>query len=940
MGPQFFSSFRKPAIFFLLVMLSIPNVMAQHTVSGTVTSSDYESPLPGVNVYIKGTMRGVMTDVDGTYSIQVEENDKVLVFSFIGYQNAEIPINDKTTIDVVLQLEKQALDEIVVIGYGTVKKSDLTGAVSSVAAEDISKITSSNPVQSLQGMVSGVRVSSTSGAPGAAPSVRIRGVGTFNNSAPIYVVDGVILDDISFLNAADIQSMEVLKDASATAIYGSRGANGVIIVSTKQGTIGEPKISYNLSGEYGMQFLAKKIDLLTGREFAIISNEINPGSYNNVDAVPNTDWQDLVFSPAPFQNHQFSISGASNNSQYYFGAGYYNQKGIIEKSNFERMTLKLNNTYKLAEGLKLGNNFTLSPYKQQNAPNVTYAVYRAQPLLAPYYADGSYGVVYNVGNPLASLANSNDFNKGIRGVGNVFAELRLLKDITLKSSFGIDAGYHKSKSFTPSYTVYNPDGTASQQDNQLSDLSNSHADNLTWLWENTASYYKESGRNTIDAVVGYTMQESVSENLRLSGENIIRNGPDFWYLNPSYILDENSNVNTLSSIRNEVDPNLYYSMISYLARVNYTFDRKYILTATFRRDGSSKFNKKNRFADFPSFAAGWNLGRESFVRGLDLFSTLKLRASWGMVGNEKIPYLDRYDLVNSNLLAVFGNNPRVNAAATYGQPGNDDLKWETTKQTDVGLEFGFLNNRLIGELDYYHKATEDVLVLLSIPGHLGNGEGTKIRYNAASVLNEGFEFKLTWRETKGDFDYSISVLGSTIHNEVTGIGGNKGIDSTLLGGYLPNGQPVTQSRVGFPIGSFYGYKTDGIFQSQAELDAYPHTSNAGVGDLRFVDVYQDGIIDGKDRTFIGSPIPKFSFGINLALGFKGFDFSLDIQGQTGNKIFNGKEVVRPDPYNFESHVMNRWTGTGSGNTLSPGLPSGAIIILPRTGLSRMDPLLV
>ncbi len=904
---------RKLAVILILLIMPLPFLLAQRMVTGNVSSSDDGLPLPGVNVFIQGTTRGVITGVDGVYTIQINDSDQILVYSFVGYKNSEIPIGDKTEIDVILQLETQALDELVVIGYGTVKKSDLTGAVSSVKSEDIAKITSSNPVQSLQGMVSGVRVTSTSGAPGSSPSVRIRGVGTFNNSAPIYVVDGVILDDISFLNSADIQSMEVLKDASATAIYGSRGANGVIMVTTKQGTIGETKISYNLSGEYGMQYLAKKINLLNGREFAVISNQIKPGSYNNVDAVPNTDWQDLIFSPAPVQNHQFSISGASNNAQYYFGVGYYNQKGIIDKSGYERMTLKLNNTYKLSDNLKLGNNFTLAPYSQENAPNVTYAVYRAQPLLEPYYKDGSYAVVYNVGNPLASLANSNDFNKGVRGVGNVFAELSLLKDIKIKSSFGLDAAYHKSQSFTPAYTVYNPDGTASQQDNQLSDLSKSRSDNVTWLWENTVSYLKVFGKNSFDAVAGYTMQQSVSENLGLSGENIIRSGSDFWYLNPSYILDENNNVNTLSSIRNGVDPNLYYSMISYLARVNYTYNSKYILTATFRRDGSSKFNKNNRFADFPSFAAGWNLGREDFIRDMDIFSILKIRASWGKIGNEKIPYLDRYDLVNSNMVSVFGLNPVTNPGATYGQPGNDNLKWETTTQTDIGLEFGFLNNRLTGEVDYYHKVTDDVLVLLSIPGHLGNGQGTKIRYNAASVLNSGFEFKLTWRETKGDFNYSISALGSTIHNEVTAIGGSKGIDSTLLGGYLGNGEPVSQSRVGLPIGAFYGYKTDGVFQSQAELDAYPHASNAGIGDLRFVNVNGDNVIDGKDRTFIGSPIPKFIFGLNMTFAYKAFDLSIDIQGQTGNKIFNGKEVVRPDPYNFEARVMDRWTGSGTSN---------------------------
>ncbi len=888
-------------------------LLGQVQVKGTVVD-DQNLPLPGASVLVKNTFRGTMTDVDGTYSLSALPTD-TLVFSMVGTVSQEIVVGNRMVINIILATQTTVMDEVVVIGYGTVRKSDLTGSVSSVKTDDLLKVTSLNAEQGLQGKVTGVQVISTSGAPGAGAAVRVRGVGTFNNSSPIFVVDGVILDDISFLNSSDIASMEVLKDASATAIYGSRGANGVIIITTKTGTLGQEKASFNVNSEFGIQHLAKKIDLLNGREFAIISNEIVAGSYNNVDLVPNTDWQDLVFGIAPIQNHQISVTGATKLTQYYVGIGAFIQDGIIDKSNYSRLTLKLNNTYNLTPFLKLGNNLTIAPYTQQNAPNVTYSVYRAQPVLEPYYPDGSFAVVYNVGNPLAQLAYSNDFRKGIRGVGNIFAEASFLDAFTLKTSFGVDASYNKSTSFTPAYTVYNPDGTASQQQNILSDLYKGTSDNLNWLWENTISYQKTFSKiHSLDLVAGYTMQESTSEFTSLSGENVLRDGSDFWYISPSYIYDPANNVNTIQSISNGVDAGLYYSMISYLFRANYSFDNRYIATVTFRRDGSSKFTKENRYSNFPSFALGWNIGNEAFMKSVEAVSKLKLRASWGIIGNEKISYYDRYARVQSSIIAVLGNPDAPIPAATYGKSGNPDLRWESTTQTDVGAEVGFLANRLTGEFDFYNRVTNDILVELSTPGHLGNGQGQKVRYNAASVLNRGYEFNVNWREKVGEFSYSVGILGSTIHNEVLEIGGTSGVDSTLIGGYLGDGRPVTLSRVGLPIGAFYGYKTDGIFQDQGELDAYPHSAQAGPGDLRFVDVTNDGVIDGRDRTFIGSPIPKFIFGFNGSMEYRGIDFALDFQGQTGNKIFNGKEVVRPDPYNFEKHVFNRWTGPGTSNS--------------------------
>jgi len=894
----------KKLVLFFISQFILIHVFSQQSVKGKITD-DKNIPVIGASVQVKNTLRGTFSDVDGGFVIVASSND-TLVFSMLGMATQKITVAGKTVINVKLLEESKQLNEVVVIGYGTVKKSDLTGSVATVKSVDLTKITSLNPEQGLQGKVAGVQVTSTSGAPGAIPTLRIRGVGTFGNSSPIFVVDGVILDDISFLNSEDIASMDILKDASATAIYGSRGANGVILVTTKTGQKGEGKAAFSYSGEYSIQVLSKKIDLLSGRDYATVVNEITP-TYNNVDLVPNTDWQSLIFHPASIQSHQLSASGATESTQYYVSMGYFKQEGIVDKSSYERVTFKLNNTYSLTKNVKLGNFVTITPYKQQNAPNVTYSAYRARPDLTPYNQDGSYAEVFNVGNPLADLAYSNDYNKGVRGVGNLFAEGTIAKNFKAKSSFGVDAAYNQSTSFTPAYFV------SPQQQNLLNALNKGNSHNITWLWENTLSFTKQFGIHSIDIVSGYTMQKASSENFSMSGKNIIRTSPDFWYFNSNYIYDPTNGVNTIGSISNGVDANQNYSMMSYLFRANYTYNSKYILTATFRRDGSSKFSPGNRYGNFPSFAAGWNISREHFMEKLPFISNLKVRGSWGIIGNDKIAYTNQYSLTQT-MVTVLGNPSSANSAVTYSVSGNPNLKWESTTQGDAGLEIGLFKNKLTGEFDYYNRITKDILIPLSTPDYLGNGQSAKVEFNAASVKNTGFESKITWKDKIGKVNYSITILGSTIKNKVLKVGGSSGIDSVLLGGYLGNGIPVTQSRVGLPIGAFYGYKTNGVFQSTDELNAYPHLSTAVPGDLRLVDVNNDGKIDGNDRTNIGSPIPKFILGFNFEADYKGFDLSFDIQGVYGNKLFNAKEVVRPDPYNWEKHVLGAWTGPGTSNS--------------------------
>lgn len=894
----------KKLLLVLISLLCFLRMNAQQPVKGVIVD-EKDVPLPGATIAIKHTVKGTFTDAAGNYSINAADND-TLIFAMLGKATQTIPLMGRKVLNVKLLEDIHVIPEVVVIGYGTVKKSDLTGSVATLKSVDLTKITSLNPEQGLQGKATGVQVTSTSGAPGAVPSVRIRGVGTFNNSSPIYVVDGMIVDNISFLNSEDIASMDILKDASATAIYGSRGANGVILITTKSGQKNEGKATFSYNGEYSEQILAKKIDLLSGRDYATVVNEITP-TYNNVDLVPNTDWQSLIYHPASIQSHQFSASGASESSQYYISLGYFKQEGIVDKSSYERVTFNLNNTYSLTKNIRLGNLLTITPYKQQNAPNVTYSAYRARPDLVPYTEDGSFSEVFNVGNPLADLAYSNDYNNGARGVGNLFAEATILKDLKAKTSFGIDASYNQHTSFSPAYFV------SPQQQNLLNTLNKGNFHNITWLWENTLTYNKKFGNHTIDIVSGYTMQKASSEYFTMTGRNITRTSSDFWYIDPNYVYDPTNGVNTISSISNGVDANQNFSMISYLFRANYTYNSKYILTATYRHDGSSKFSTGNRYGNFPSFAAGWIISREHFMENVKFISNLKVRGSWGIIGNDKIAYDKQYSLTQT-LLAVFGRPPSANSAITYSVSGNPDLKWESTSQGDAGLEIGLFKDKLTGEFDYYNRATSDILIPLSTPDYLGNGQSARVDFNAASVKNSGFEGKIVWKDNIGDVWFSVTVLGSTLQNKVLKVGGSSGIDSVLYGGYLANGIPVTQSRIGLPIGAFYGYKTDGLFQSADELNAYPHLSTAIPGDLRLVDVNNDGKIDGKDRTYIGSPIPKFILGFNFEVNYKSIDFSFDIQGVYGNKLFNAKEVVRPDPYNWEGHVLGAWTGQGTSNS--------------------------
>jgi len=899
-------------IFVLSLGYTNAGIAQQKQVKGIVTSADDNQPLPGVNIKIKSQNTGTVTGLDGEYLLENLLDENVLVFSFIGYETIEVKVEGQTTINIALKLQSENLDDIVVVGYGVQRKSDLTGSVSSIKTDDLQRIPTSSPMQALQGKVAGLQIVSSSGAPGAGVVVRVRGVGTFNNANPIFVVDGVILDNIDFLNTSDIESMEVLKDASATTIYGARGANGVIIVTTKNAKVGQkPTISF--SYEMSAQKLQQRIDLLDGTQYATIVNEIKPGSYNNVDAVPNTNWQNEIFKDgfsAPIINAQLSASAGTEISQYYVGVGYFKQDGIIPKSNYERLSLKFNNKYKLTDFLSIGNNITINPYQQQNTNNnVAFVAYRAWPLLTPYDANGKYTPLPGTGNPIADIEYTNSYGDGINGVGSFYADLKLLKHFVVKTSYGVDLGYNRSKSFTPVFLV------SPQQQNSISRLYKGNSTRNSWVWENTLSYFNEFGKHRIDALAGYSMQSVKSEYNSANGENIIRDSEDFWYLNPN-------NVNP-NSVWNGVDAGSNYSMISYMFRLNYSFNHRYLFTGTYRIDGSSKFTENNRFAGFPAFAIGWNIHNEDFMQAVPIISNLKLKGSWGGIGNEKISYSRQYSLVGASINTVFGDDVMI-PGQTYQTTGNPDLRWETTYQTNIGIEIGFWENKLTAEIDYFRKDTKDILIDLQLPGFVGNGGSATITKNAAEILNSGVEFNIGWKDAIGEFKYSVRLVGNTLHNEALVVRGTGSTDDYLVGG---NGN--TRTSIGLPVGAFYGYKTDGIFQNQTELDAYPHRADAQVGYLKFVDTNNDKKITDADRTFIGSPIPDVLFGLNFAASYKNFDLNIDFQGQYGNEIFNLKETIRPDLYNFEAHVWERWRGDATSNA-EPIPTQGGYNFLPST----------
>lgn len=890
----------------LLLLFPLYSFAQSFELCGRIEDSKDKSFLPGVSIVNLTTNGGVNSDIDGKYCIQASKGD-ILEFSFVSYVSTRVTVLDNKIINISLDPATINMDEFVVVGYGVQRKSDLTGSVVSIKSADIAKTISVSPAQAIQGKVAGVMVSSGSGAPGEAPIIRIRGVGTLNDSNPLYVVDGVLLGDIRFLSNNDIKSIEVLKDASATAIYGSRGANGVIIISTKQGVKGKTIFEFNSS--VGIQQVANTIDMVNASEYAQLANEL---AYNSgLSTMPfsdpskygkGTNWFNQIYRTAIVTNNQVSVRGGNDNVTFNISASLFDQKGIIEKSSYKRHSIKLNNTYKLSDKIKLGHNLTLSKFENKSVPNVVLSAYKMDPITPVGKTLGNWiASKNNVANPLAELEYTNNKSYGYRLVGNVYMDINLSKDLIFKSSYGTDFAENHGKTFNPTYYV------SPVQQNKQSNIGVSQDQFNTWIWENTLNYNKKLEKHNISVLLGQTMQSSRWENLGGGRKDLPGNEEAFWYLNAGS-ADTQTNYNTAAES----------SMLSYLFRLNYSFKSKYLFTASMRADGSSRFGSDNKFGYFPSCALGWRLKEEAFLKDVDLISNLKLRASWGQTGNDKIGNYPSYTTISGNLNTVFGVDETLNIGANQINVSNPDIRWETTTQMNLGFNLGLLNNHLSLELDYYNRNTKDILIAIPLPSSVG-AEGSPI-VNAAEVENYGFDVNLRWEDKIGDFSYASNLTLSTVNNKVNALGQGK---SELIDGGIDNGKQSTRTVVGESIGYFYGYRTDGIFQNQQEINKYPSLDNTKPGDIRYTDTNKDGKINDKDKVKLGSPIPEYLFGLNLSCEYKGFDFGMDIQGVYGNSILNAKKAVRFSTYNFEKSYLNRWTGEGT-STSEPRITNDGI----------------
>jgi len=879
------------------------------SVTGAVTDENGQ-PMPGVNVIEKGTTNGTSTDKDGRYKISVQDENATLVISFIGYAAQEVAIGGRSTIDVHMAPDLQALQEVVVVGYGTQRKSDLTGAVSSVKAEDIKKMPVATVDQALQGRASGVMVTANSGSPGTPVQIRVRGVGTINNSSPLFVVDGYPVDNISFLNASDIASMEVLKDASATAIYGSRGANGVILITTRSGKKGENTV-IAFDSYVGFSKMWRKPGLLNASQWGMLNTEaqnnagnpiIFPELANYQSLGKGTDWINEVSRTAVTRNNNLSISGGTDKITYFISANNYKQEGIIDKTDFERTSVRLNTSVKAKSWLNVGENLTVESSTQHKVNEddewsaILIEASNIDPVTKVRNPDGTFAATkyMDTSNPVAQIYYTNAYSKQFNVVGNVFGEINFSKSLQFRSNIGLTYLFGKDQNFVPVYSV------STSQRNEISSLQNSSTNGTTWTWSNYFTYNKSFGQHDLSVLAGTEAYNTFVEYFDTRVTNLIDDNGQFRY------VDNALNIYATSTGK----PTEMKRIASLFGRINYNFADKYLFTANIRRDGSSNFVNK-RYGIFPSFSAGWQIGKEGFMSNVTFLSSLKLRAGWGSIGNEKIPafgYLNPGKLGQSY---PFAN--QITNGITFPNVANPDLHWETTNTTNIGIDGALFNDNLSFTAEYYIKRTKDMLVAIPPPSHTGIQD---YPYQNVGVMeNRGFEFDLNYSSNPtGKFGYKIGGNFSTFRNKVINLGGLDQIEDAPL----RNQGNVSVTRVGSPLAQFQGYKTDGIFQNDAEVQAHvdndgnPLQPGAAPGDIRYAKGPDGQLFFGN----IGNPLPKFTYGFNAQLTYGAFDLSIFLQGVYGNDVFNGTKVYteRPDAaYNLSTRMLNRWTGEGSTN---------------------------
>lgn len=898
------SKFLISLCFFIYLSMQVKG----QTVSGRITTENNE-PLQAVSIIIKGTDKGTTTDQNGKFNITVPENT-ILVISFVGYTTQEILLKNQTVLNIKLAQPQKVLDQVVVIGYGTSLKKDLTGSSASIKGSDIINIPALTATQAIQGKVAGVQIINN-GAPGSAPNVRIRGIGSIlsGGTDPLYLVDGIITNDIRNINATDILSIDILKDASSTAIYGARAANGVVLITTKAGSKTGFTINYNT--QVGVKQLVHKVQMAGPGLYAAYSNEAAGAPAVTLgDITGSTSWYDAITRTALFQNHNLSVSGGKNKYRYFLSLGYLNENGTLIDNNYSRYTGRYNHDYTINTKIKIGNNIGISKYISNNKPYSLFTTaYIAAPIFNAINPDGSFGntsnPVSNVGNPYATLKTTNDRSYGNRLQTTGWIEYKPIKGISFKSQFGIDIERNNGWNYTPAYKTFQANGIEGAQMNEDADVGFSKDSIYQWVWDNYLTYeHLFSDKHDVKVTIGHTAErrDGWTNSAFIANKNI-PNDKAAWKLNFT---------DTAKGQQNRRDPiGNYFRRESYFIRTNYKFKNKYLVNATFRRDANSNFSASKRWANFPSIGVGWIATNEKFMAKQTLFNNLKFRASFGLVGNDNI-LSGKFDLKpRERLYTYFGTN-RINGTILEGIV-DPNLRWEIVKEFDAGVEFSMLDNQLSGEIDFYKKVANNAL--FTIP-YASLGFGNSFLTNAANIANIGVELALQWnKKVNTNLNYSIKGNISFNKNEVK----NVGLGRALNFGSLNNGSTATQTLVGQPIGSFWVYRTNGIFQNDAEINAYPHVITAVPGDLKIVDINKDGIIDNLDREHVGSYQPTFYYGLSNTINWKKIDFSVDVIGVAGNKVYNGKKGLRfGSNYNVEYSVANdRWV-PGSNNNTYPG----------------------
>ncbi len=894
------------------------------SVSGKVLSAEDESPLIGATVQIQGSNQGAFTDENGQFRLSVPALGTRLEVRYYGFLTTEVTVASEEALTILLEPSVSTVDEVVVVGYGTQKRSQITGAVSAITADEINENKVLRVEQALQGRAAGVQVSQNSGSPGSALTVRIRGIGTINNSDPLYLVDGVIVNGLDFLNPSDIASISVLKDAASTAIYGTQGANGVVLITTKSGKfVQKAEVSYG--GYYGVQSPWKLLNLLNSEEYAILQNEariaaglpIRPEFANPASLGEGTDWQGAVFTDAPMMSHQLSINGGSERSTYALSGNYFAQEGIVggEKSAFDRITLRFNNQNQLNDRISVGTRLNFTRLSRNQLPEnneFSTPMIRAINLdpTSPIQDDeGNYlpsrYLDTDIFNPVNQMANTFSVFSSDRVVASLVGEWKILDNLTFSTTYSADYTYAIVDDFAPSYFL------SINDQRPINSVVKQHLEWKNWQWDNLLTYLPELGeKHDMSILLGTSARTETSSYTGAGRDNLRFNDPFYAYL-------DNGDINRTGQFSyGGVGEN---SLLSYFGRVNYDFVGKYQIGATMRVDGSSNFGVNNRYGYFPSVSAGWIVSEEAFLSSVEAINFLKVRASWGRNGNQRIPAFQYISLISTGTNGNgnggsysyhFGPGQEIVTGSAPSVRPNPDIQWETSTQFDIGIDVGLLNDKLYFTADYYVKTTEDMLVNIPALGHVG---ALNAFVNAGTVRNTGLELSGEFRQLEGAWTWSLGGNIAFLTNELTSLG-NGG--TPIPTGFLQQANGfVARTDIGNPIGSFYGFETDGIFQDAEEVANHAFQSaKTAPGDLRYVDQNGDDVINDLDRTYIGNPTPDFTYGMTGNLAYGGFDLSVFVQGVQGNDIYRGFTRLDFENVNVPVSRLNRWTGPGTSDT--------------------------